>query len=157
MPKLAGYELRMLEVDRAHSLVKMTISVPQSDGLYRALIAAAPDGIVAINADSTILIANPALEQMFGYPLAELVGDRLFKLMPDTLALQHRHGIDHYMRTGHRRLDWRGTRAVGRHADGTEFPIEISFAEADLEDTHLFIGFIRDLSERERASEEMRR
>ena len=135
----------------------MTISVPSVDGLYRALIAAAPDGIIAIDAESTIMLANPALERMFGHPLTDLVGEKLVKLMPTALGHRHREGINRYMRTGHRRLDWRGTRATGLHADGTEIPIEISFGEADLDGTHLFIGFIRDLTEPERASEEMRR
>ena len=115
--------------------------------LYRVLIAASPDGIVAIDAGRCILAANPALERMFGYEAGTMLGMPLELLLPPRLRPHHEAGMARYLTTGIRQLDWRGTRGVGLRTDGSEFPVIIAFGEAQIDGRHLFLGFISDLSD----------
>ncbi len=128
---------------RSHEAERPT---PDEVALYRVFVASSPDGIVAIDASSRILTVNPALERMFGYSAQELIGSRLMRLMPDRLRAQHLAGIERYLATGVRRLDWRGSRAVGQRSDGSEFPIVISFGDAEMNGQRTFLGFLRDVS-----------
>ena len=116
--------------------------------LYRVLVAASPDGIVAIDAQRCILMVNPALERMFGYAAGTMIGIPLELLMPARLRPHHDAGVTRYLATGVRRLDWRGTRTVGLRADGSEFPLLIAFGETEIDGRHLFLGFLSDVSEK---------
>src|ERR1041385_730873 len=66
---------------------------------YAALIAAAPDAIITIDEHSTILNANPAVYELFGYTPGELIGKDLTFLMPPELRVRHKEGFARYGRT----------------------------------------------------------
>lgn len=53
------------------------------------LAEAGADGIILIDDQSTILFANPSLEQIFGYERTEIVGNNLTSLMPEHLRQLH--------------------------------------------------------------------
>jgi GAF domain-containing protein len=60
---------------------------------FRVMAETASDAILTINAASTIRFANPAAERLFGYRVAELVGQPLMMLMPPELRAAHRRGL----------------------------------------------------------------
>jgi len=115
---------------------------------YRAIAEAATDAIITINSDSTILLANPAAEEIFGYSNEEMVGRPLTMLMPKYLRLHHRAGMDRYLKTGKRNLQWNAVQLFGLHRSGHEIPLEISFLEFNKDGQHFFSGIIRDVTER---------
>lgn len=128
-------------------------SSPAGDGLSRLLYDACPDAVIVIDAQGTILFANPGVETVFGHAPERLVGDNLTVLQPESLRQAHLEGLRRYVATRQRKLDWRAASAIGLHRDGHEFPVEIAFTE--LGDGR-FGGFIRDISERRRADEALR-
>jgi PAS domain S-box-containing protein len=121
-----------------------------SEGRFRALAETASDGIVAIDADSRILFANPGIERIFGYPVGELLDTDLTTLMPGYLRHLHRAGMKRYLRTGTRQIHWALTELPGRHRDGHIIPLEISFGESRSGGRHIFTGIIRDITARKR-------
>jgi PAS domain S-box-containing protein len=127
-----------------------------SENQYRAVVEAANDAIVTIDGTSRILFANPAVEAVFGYTPAELVGKPLTILMPKRLAPLHEHGMARFIATGKRNIEWRGAALTGLHRDGREIPIEISFGERVVEDQRIFTGIIRDMSEKRALEEQYR-
>ncbi len=131
----------------------MTESELDADALYRVLIDASPEGVTAIDERNTILLANRAMEEIFGRPAHELVGRALTELMPPRVQAMHEHGMSRYLETGSRTRDWRRISSTGLRANGEEFPIEISFGEARIGGARAFLGYIRDVSDRERAIE----
>lgn len=135
----------------------MTHSVLDAESLYRVLIEASPEGVVAIDEASIILLVNQSMERMFGRTSADLVGRPLTELMPARIRASHEAGISRYVMTGRRTVPWRDLRTIGLRADGVEFPIEISFGEAEIGERRAFLGYIRDVSERERATEALQR
>lgn len=89
----------------------------------------ATDAIAIIDADNTVQYANPALERVLGYAPETLEEEPLTTLVPERFRDRHRAAFERYRETGQRRLDWEAVRFPGRHADGHEVPLEVSFAE----------------------------
>lgn len=118
------------------------------DERYRVLAETAPDAIVTIDETGVILTANPATEHIFGWPPEALIGQPLVMLMPAHMRPGHAVGMERYLRTGKRKLNWRSVALPGLRRDGTEFPMEVSFGEFLDGDRRIFSGFMRDVSDR---------
>jgi PAS domain S-box-containing protein len=77
--------------------------------------------------------------------------------MPERFRKLHRAGLRRYLKTreahvvGQRRLE-----LAGRRKDGTEFPLELSISETREGEDILFIGIVRDITERKRSEEELK-
>ena len=103
-------------------------------GFAWVIVEFAPDGILVSDDDGQIMMANRQIEELFGYDRDALVGKQVEYL----LAPRSRDG------TG---TDIDGE-LVGRHADGTEFPIEISASQAFSTDQGVAtVVAIRDVTE----------
>ena len=126
-----------------------------SEEKYRVIVEAANDAVVAMDDDGIIHFASPATEKILGYIPAELIGKPMTVLMPASMRELHDRGFRRYMATGHRSINWQGTELTALRKNGQEFPVEVSFGEL-WRDGHGFIGFIRDISERKRAEDQLR-
>ena len=103
---------------------------------------------------------NPAAEAMFGYRAEQMVGGRLNDLMPEPYASEHDDYLARYEQTGEPRVIGIGRELEAVRADGSRFPIELNVSDTGLEDPRLFVGIIRDVTERkeaEAALEEIRK
>jgi len=134
------------------SHLELAASLRQREERYRLALGVAADGVVTIDTRSRILFTNPALERIFGYMRAELLGHPITLLMPEELRDRHAAALARYLETGHRTLSWEGVELVGRHKSGRHLPIEVSFAEGHAGGERFFTGIVRDLSGRRRAS-----
>ena len=132
------------------SHLELAASLRQREERYRLALGVAADGVVTIDTGSRILFTNPALERIFGYTRAELLGHPLTLLMPEDLRDRHAAALARYLETGHRTLSWEGVELIGRHKSGRHIPIELSFAESSAGGGRFFTGIVRDLSSRRR-------
>ncbi|WP_254839523.1 PAS domain S-box protein [Natronomonas marina] len=123
---------------------------------FEALARTATDAILLVDPESTVVYANAAVERVFGHEPAEIEGEPLTKLMPEGHRDSHREGIERYLETGERDIDWNAVRFPGLHADGHEVPLELSFGEFEWDDGRLFAGIIRDVSDRVALEGELR-
>jgi two-component system sensor kinase FixL len=117
----------------------------------RALVEAAVDGIVRVDERGIIASFNPAAERMFGYAAAQVVGKSIAVLMPSPHREQHREYLARYRRTGQRHIIGVGVEVPALRKDGTTFPIELTVSEVHDDGRRLFIGIVRDVTERKRA------
>jgi two-component system, LuxR family, sensor kinase FixL len=115
----------------------------------RSILEAAPDAIIVINELASIESFSPAAERLFGIPAVEAIGQNVNILMPSPYRERHDGYIQHYLRTGERRIIGIGRIVVGQRKDGSTFPMELSVGEAIVGGRRLFTGFIRDLTERQ--------
>jgi len=92
------------------------------------LLVSATDAIVIIDRDGNIVLANPALEKLFGYGPAELMGKAIEVLVPS--RFQHAHGGQRqdYFHQPRARTMGGGAALFGLHRDGREFPVEVSLS-----------------------------
>ncbi len=128
----------------------------RSEARHRVVVETASDAVVSIDESGAIIFANPATKRIFGYNPEELIGKPLTVLMPGAMRKFHEAGLKRYLETGERRLNWQGTEVTARRANGEEFPAEVSFGEMTADQRKVFTGFIRDISEKKRAEEELR-
>jgi PAS domain S-box-containing protein len=124
---------------------------------FRVMIETASDAILTIDATSTIRFANPAAERLFGYRVAELVGQPLTILMPPELRDAHLSGMSRYLATGERHVSWDHVEFPGRHKNGAAVALDIAFREFQQHGERLFAGIIRDITARKRTEDELRR
>jgi len=128
----------------------------RSEARYRVVVETASDAVVSIDESGTIILANPAMKRIFGHEPRELIGKPLTVLMPGAMRKLHEAGCKRYLEMGTKHLNWQGTEVTALRADGEEFPAEISFGEMTSGEQKVFTGFIRDISEKKRAEEELR-
>ncbi len=118
----------------------------------------AEDGILMADAASRVVLFNQGAAAIFGYTPAEVLGRPLELLLPPRFASDHQRHMEDFARSPvpTRRMGER--RAVfGRRKDGTEFPAEVSISKLELPGGMLFTAIIRDVTERKRAEEAIRR
>jgi len=124
---------------------------------FRALVDAAPDGILVAGQQGTILLVNAEAERMFGYARDALVGKPIHVLVPDRARAGHPALVAGYHVAPRLRPMGSGLDLCGRRADGTEFPVEISLSPI-LHDGHrLVVAGIRDVTDRRQIEREARR
>lgn len=118
-------------------------ALQQSMELYRNLTDSASDAIITIDESSNILLANRATEFIFGYAAAELKGQSVTMLMPEHCRMQYEHTVAKYLETGKKRPQPPIVEVRGRHKDGHEISLELSFGEFMLKGQRLVTGFMR--------------
>ena len=107
--------------------------------------------MVVIDGRGTILSFSSAAEDMFGFAEEEVAGENVSMLMPSPDRERHDSYLERYLDTGQRRIIGIGRVTTARRRDGSTFPIELSVGEAVTPDGRVFTGFIRDLTERQKA------
>ncbi|RNL65238.1 PAS domain-containing sensor histidine kinase [Nocardioides marmoriginsengisoli] len=137
--------------------VRDVTSKRREERLFRGLLEAAPDAMVIVDQEGTILLVNAQVERCFGYDREELIGRSVEVLVPERFA-----GIHVAFRSGY--VAGPRTRPMGlagdlhaRRKDGSEFPVEISLAPLETEDGLLISAAVRDISERRAMQEEAER
>jgi PAS domain S-box-containing protein len=132
-------------------------SLRESENRFRTLAETASDAIITIDEESRIVLVNKAAERVFGYTRKEMTGAELTMVMPEYLRHLHQAGFTRYKQTGKRHIPWEAVELPGLHKDGREIPLELSFGEFVRNDKRFFTGIARDITERKRAEEALRR
>lgn len=123
---------------------------------WRAIIDAAVDGIIVIDARGRIEFFNAAAERMFGYSQAEVNGQNINMLMPEPDRSRHDAYIAHHLRTGERKIIGIGRAVTARRSDGQNFPVHLSVGEFEVDGENHFTGILHDLSKRAELEERLR-
>jgi PAS domain S-box-containing protein len=123
---------------------------------FEALLEAAPDAMVIVGADGTILLINAQAENLFGFSRQELVGQKVEILIPERLEARHRAHRDEFGVLGRTRPMRGGPDQYGRRKDGTEFPVGISLSPFRSGDDTIVLSSIRDISAQKAAEQALR-
>jgi PAS domain S-box-containing protein len=121
------------------------------------LLEALPDAIVAVDGAGTILQVNSQTEQLFGYDRDELIGQRVEILVPENYRREHHHHRQNFADKPKTRRMGANLNLSGRRRNGSEFPVEISLSPVATEHGMIVLSAIRDISDRQKIEEELRR
>ena len=128
----------------------------ESEARKRAILESALDCIVTMDHAGLVVDWNPAAERTFGLMRADAIGKEMADLIiPPRFREQHRSGLAHYNTTGQGPVLGNRLELSALRADGSEFPIELAITRIESEGLPMFTGYIRDITERKRAEQEL--
>jgi PAS domain S-box-containing protein len=131
--------------------------VRASESRLRAMLEAALDAVVTMDAQGRVLGWNHAAEAIFGYRASEAMGREMADLIvPPALRDAHRQGLARFLATGSGVVLDRRLELSGMRRDGTEFPVELTITRISLPGPPTFTGYLRDITDRLRADHELR-
>src|SRR5215216_6312427 len=137
---------------------------PQDLGIGRLFERIQDAVIVAVANTQRIVLWNPAATNIFGYSASEALELRVEDLVPEYLKDKHRTGIAYYAETGHGPYieSHRPLELPAISKGGQEVYVELSLnstgPEGEIDTNERFVlAIIRDITERKRIEEEVRR
>jgi two-component system sensor kinase FixL len=122
-----------------------------STALLRSILETVPDAMIVIDEAGIVDSFSPAAVRLFGYEPDEVIGRNVSMLMPSPYRERHDSYLERYLRTGERRIIGIGRVVAGLRKDGSTFPMELAVGELSSEGRRLFTGFVRDLTDRQKA------
>src|ERR1051326_8902590 len=121
------------------------------------LLETIPDAVIVVDSAGTIVQVNSQTEAMFGYGHKELIGQKVELLVPQRYRDGHHHHRASYASQPKIRRMGAGLDLYGTRKDGSEFPVEISLSPISTPDGSFVVSAIRDISDRKKIEEDLRR
>ncbi len=122
--------------------------VRHNEAKLRAILDATQDGLIVVDRAGTILDFSPGAERLFRCHAAEMVGQNVDRLVPEQFRARHRAGLEGASHALHPRVMGADGGLLALRRDGTTFPFELTLTSLVLGGDTIFIGALRDLSER---------
>lgn len=119
-----------------------------SASLAATLLEASPDGLLLVDSDGTIRLANRQAGELFGMAPDGLVGTSVDGLVPAGKRATHAALRARYEEHPSTRPMGSGLRLLARHADGSLFPVEISLSPVVVDGASYTIATVRDVTDR---------
>jgi PAS domain S-box-containing protein/diguanylate cyclase (GGDEF)-like protein len=141
--------LELLVEQRTAALTAEVIERKSAEKRFHALFEYAPDAVVMVDQQGTIMLVNRQTETTFGYARDELLGQPVEKLMLEAFRRPHaelredflRHAVPRTMGADRQKLS-------GLRKDGTTFPVDISLSPMELEGGIVVAATVRDVTQR---------
>jgi PAS domain S-box-containing protein len=141
------------EVDRASRMAQDEVRA--EEGQYKAFFEAAPDALIQISADGTILLMNSQTERLFGYRREDLLGLPVDLLVPLRFRGAHPMHRAKFFVDPRTRSMGVGLDLYGLRRDGSEFAIEINLSSIQ-SPTGPTVGVaVRDVTESRRVARQL--
>jgi len=129
----------------------------EREARFRGVLEAAPDAVIIVNAGGRIVLTNAQTEAMFGYKREELLDKPLESLLPDRFRGRHAEHRTGYMSAPRGRPMGAGLDLYARRKDGSEFPVDVKLSPLETAEGTIVISAVRDITERKKAEEQIRR
>ncbi|GEM_PF-794294 len=124
--------------------------------MQRTILQSALDAVVIIDENGLVRFWNANAEEIFGYKEEETLGKSLSGIIiPEKFQMAHERGMQHYMETGEGAVLNQRIELVSIHRDGHSFPVELSIIPIKVGRRQLFASFLRDISARKKAEDDM--
>lgn len=150
---VTGRARAMADKAKAEAEAAAEHQLRQAQERFRLVVEANINGLLVVDQGGRIVLVNPALAAMFGYPAEELMGQSLEVLLPESARANHGRFFAAYMAHPVARPMGQGRELRGRRKDGSEFPIEISLSPFTENGETFVDAFIADISERQRSEQ----
>lgn len=117
-----------------------------------AILKTALEAVVVMRFDGTVAGWNDVAERIFGWSFEEAVGRRMSDLIiPERFREAHEAGLARFLTSGEAVVLDQHLELDALHRDGHEFPVELAITRTSSAGEPVFLGFLRDISERRAA------
>jgi len=115
------------------------------------------EGIITFDEQGVIEGFNQSAEKLFGWVEDEVIGMSIAQLIsPEAREIRDDY-IGHFMRAEIQRLVGHEGELVGRHKDGSGFPMAVKISDMWLENQQKYIAMVSNISERKALMENLRK
>jgi len=157
LQSLAEAELRSRAARERDIAQARAAELAASEARQRAILEAALDAVISIDGRGRMTYVNSAFEHIFGYRADEVLGRELAEIVvPPALRGAHRQGFARYLTTGQARILDQRIEMTAMRADGSDFPAEVTITRTGPPAEPVFTGFVRDITQRQRAEQELK-
>ncbi|MEO1050828.1 MAG: PAS domain-containing sensor histidine kinase [Bacteroidota bacterium] len=129
----------------------------ENEAGFRALFDHATVGIIVVDQDGYIVLANPITQRLFGYENHELEGQKVEVLIPQKFRDGHVGFRTHYNRNPRPREMGSGQDLYAAKKDGTIFPVEISLSSYEIVDDRVMVAFITDITQQKNYTQRLQK
>jgi len=137
-------------VENATTAGLAQMNMKKRHALYQCMLDASPDGVIGIDRDGRIVMANPMMETIFGYAPEELMGQSMEILLPDRFRQTHQNQRQQHLATKRPRPMGVMKGLSGKRKNGDVFPIDVSLGAPAGGLSGFAVAFIHDTTERVR-------
>ncbi|MCB1812353.1 MAG: PAS domain S-box protein, partial [Candidatus Competibacteraceae bacterium] len=129
----------------------------REEQLKAAVLDASLDALITIDQQGAIIEFNRQAEAIFGYRSSEVINQSMAAhIIPPAMRAAHTQGMARFFRTGQGPVINNRVEINAMHKDGHEFPVELTVIPVQLQNEQtLFTGFVRDISDRKSAEQEL--
>ena len=132
-------------------------TLKESMARTQSLVDSALDAVISTDHNGRVVGWNSMAGQIFGYSQEQALNRDVAELIvPPAHREAHQQGVARFTKTGTPRIIGQRVEINAMRADGTEFPVELTIAAVKQKDIYYFNAYIRDITERKRAENEIR-
>ncbi|MDP3438387.1 MAG: PAS domain S-box protein, partial [Azonexus sp.] len=148
-----GAVLTFADISDLH---RAELAQQSSELRFQQVWEASLEGLLVVNSQGRITLANPALDAMFGYTPGELIGQAIEILIPEALRARHVDQRDAFSKRSEQTRHPSEIRNLhGRRQNGSEFPVEISLSGMTVNGEYFVLASVSDITERQRLDAEL--
>ena len=123
----------------------------------QAIFNNAPDAVVVVDSDARVKRWNPESEKLFGWRKEEAIGKTLNEIIvPPRYSQSHIKGMQIFRDTGQSKILGKTVDLKAVKKDHTEIDVSVRISPFITAQQLLFVGFIRDITERKRLEDKLR-
>ena len=126
------------------------------EAFKRAVVDSSILAVIAMNQQGKIIEINHAAEHIFGFQAEQMLGQDLAdKIIPERYRAAHRAGLQRHLLTGQAKAIGINLELNALHANGLEFPIELTIFVTPIDGGVSYTAFIADHTLRRQAEEQV--
>ncbi len=131
--------------------MKASQALNDSEEQVKAIFSNAPDAIVLIDEQETIVRWNPEAEHLFGWSSNEVTGQQLSNvIIPSKFRETHKKGLQRFITKGHSHMIGRSIEIWANRKNETQMDISLTISPLVLQGKQFYIGFMRNITEKKR-------
>jgi PAS domain S-box-containing protein len=108
------------------------------------------DGIMVLDSDGSIRSCNVAMGRIFGIEHRDLIGENVDRLIPSAASANKASYLNDFVERSHSKANAIGMEIEAQRLNGELFPADLALSKTTDHGEPIFIGIIRDISERRR-------
>jgi len=143
---------RVIDIEELNLAV---LGLQQEKTRFEALFEYATMGILLVNKDGAVILANHFAGNLFGYDSLEMTGKKIEDFIPARFRKKHVSQRSGYIDRPQNRPMGQGMALFALRKDGSEFPVEISLGHYRGGSETFVIAFIIDITQRKEIEDEI--